>query len=596
MKTHRRAFVLSLILLLVFAATRPAHASAYDAKPKLVVILVLDQFRGDYLPRYQADFKTPNGFNLFLKQGANFTDCYFDYANTMTAPGHSTIGTGAYTDGHGIAVNDWWDLSRSTTHTVSSVDDEDYKPVGLPAATGSAQAGQRMGASPRNLLASTLGDEVVLATRGESKLYGISLKDRAAILTSGHASNGAFWLDQQSGRFITSTYWMRQLPAWASSFNDSGRIAQAYSEAGVPATSSFYNKVGPTPAAVAYELDFAKALIQNEKLGRHDVTDVLTISISSTDMLGHQVGPDSPMQRAMIDAVDVDLDGFFTWLGNNVDGGLPNVWVALTADHGVAPSPTEAAKLGMPAVALDMPKIYASVNAAVNQRFTPGQKIAYLLPGGELPYISIDPRPFKNMNVGEEAAEQGVGLALAEAMSSNAIAAPAVPKDARSPQDASLVRRPEQEPVGKASDVRLPPQPLLRHVYTKVQMAVGQIPETAYGNLLLHSYSPNGGWWVFATFGMYELQIGAPGSTSHFSPYSYDRHVPLAFFGAPFAPGTYHGRVEPIDIAATLASLLGVNQPSASTGHVLTQAIKQQRSDAPDEILTGTAASQGATK
>ena len=157
--------------------------------PKLVVVLVIDQFRGDYLERYRDDFKTANGFNLFLKRGAYFTDCYYDYANTMTAPGHSTIGTGAYTNGHGISLNEWWDLKRSTTHVVSSVEDEHYAIVGDPGS-------KEVGASPRNELASTLGDEVVLATKGESKLFGISLKDRAAILTSGHASNGAFWLDR----------------------------------------------------------------------------------------------------------------------------------------------------------------------------------------------------------------------------------------------------------------------------------------------------------------------------------------------------------------------------------------------------------------
>ena len=558
MKNLRRAFTLSLCLLLASCAIPAANASAYNAKPKLVVILVLDQFRGDYLPRYQADFKTPNGFNLFLKRGASFDDCYFDYANTMTAPGHSTIATGAYTDGHGIAENDWWDLSRSTTHTFSSVDDENYQLVGVPAdGAGEMAQEQRMGASPRNLLASTLGDEVVLATKGESKLYGISLKDRAAILTSGHASNGAFWIDQKSGRFITSTYWMSTLPAWASSFDEGGRIAETYKEAGVPATASFYSKVGPTPAAVSYELDFAKALIQNEKLGRHDVTDVLTISISSTDMLGHAVGPDSPRQRAMIDAVDVDLNNFFGWLDKNVDGGLPNVWVALTGDHGVAPSPYAAAKLGMPSAALDMSSVYAALDAALNQRFTPGQKIAYMLRGGELPYLEIDPRPFERAHVSEADAEQAVAEALGPALATTTMPVPQGPRGSRLPQ-----------------------QPLLRHAYTKVQVAAGDVPRTEFGRLLLHSYSTNGGWWVFANFGMYELQGSKAGGTTHFSPYSYDRHVPLAFFGAPFAPGTYHGRVEPVDIAATLASLLGINQPSASIGRVLTQAVKPGWADA----------------
>src|SRR5882672_6598127 len=115
-----RAFVALLIILaILLPGAVPVRADAYHGTPKLVVVLVIDQFRGDYLDRYRDDFKTANGFNLFLKRGANFTDCYYDYANTMTAPGHSTIGTGAYTNGHGISLNEWWDTKRSTTHTVT---------------------------------------------------------------------------------------------------------------------------------------------------------------------------------------------------------------------------------------------------------------------------------------------------------------------------------------------------------------------------------------------------------------------------------------------------------------------------------------------
>src|SRR6202046_5645617 len=210
-----------LLAGLIFGvAVGSARGDASHAKPKLVVVLVLDQFRGDYLDRFRDDFKTANGFNLFLKRGAYFTDCYYDYANTMTAPGHSTIGTGAYTNGHGISLNEWWDLKRSTTHPVTSVEDERYAIVG-------DSTSKEPGASPRNQLASTLGDEVVLATQGKSKLFGISLKDRAAILTSRHASKGAFWLDHSSGKFITSTYWGPNLPAWAQAFNNSDRADQA---------------------------------------------------------------------------------------------------------------------------------------------------------------------------------------------------------------------------------------------------------------------------------------------------------------------------------------------------------------------------------
>ncbi len=548
---------LSALLLLLAPATvvLSARADAYHAKPKLVVILVIDQFRGDYLDRYRDDFKTANGFNLFLKRGAYFTDCYYDYANTMTAPGHSTIGTGAYTDGHGISLNDWWDLKRSTAHPVSSVEDERYAIVGDPDS-------KDVGTSPRNELASTLGDEVVLATGGKSKLFGISLKDRAAILTSGHASNGAFWLDHASGKFVTSSYWETQLPAWAQAFNQSGRAGQALREANAR-PGHFYDDVGKSPASVSYLLDFAKSLVAGERLGSHDVTDVLTISISSTDILGHLVGPDAPEQRAMIDAVDVDLDGFFTWLDKHVDGGMGNVWVALTGDHGIAPLPSIAAKEGIPAATFDLQKLDQELNLRLNQRFSPGKKTNYLL-GGEMPYRELDPRPFEQAKVTEVEAEQAVAAMLPEAL------------------EATLP--PEADGVSKQ---RLAPRPLIRRVYTRVQMAAGELPATEEGRRILHSYSPNGGWYVMISPGMYELST--PRGTNHFSPYSYDRHVPLAFYGSAFMPGTYHDHVAPVDIAATFASLLRVNQPSACVGNVLTKALRPEpatRQERSERVIT----------
>src|ERR1700679_3669451 len=155
----RKALAAALAALISLLPVVPARADAYYATPKLVIVLVIDQFRGDYLDRYRNDFKTPSGFNLFLKRGAYFTDCYYDYVNTETAPGHSSIGTGAYSNGHGIALNNWWDLSRNTDHAVSSVEDERYEIVG-------DHGPEDIGTSPRSELASTLGDEVALATKG----------------------------------------------------------------------------------------------------------------------------------------------------------------------------------------------------------------------------------------------------------------------------------------------------------------------------------------------------------------------------------------------------------------------------------------------
>ena len=535
----RRTLSLALIVALT---TTTAFGSAYDAKPKLVVILVLDQFRGDYLNRFRDDFKTPNGFNLFLKRGAYFPECYYDYANTMTAPGHSTIGTGAYTNGHNIAVNDWWDLSRSTTHQFSSVDDPDYPLVG-------ASSKPETGASPRNELASTIGDEVVLSTGGKAKLFGISLKDRAAILTSGHAAQGAYWIDHATGHFESSTYYMASLPQWVVDFNTHGRPDQARKEANVP-TGDFYDKIGDSPAAVSYELDFAKALIQSESLGHDDVTDVLTISISSTDILGHEVGPDSPLQRTMIDAVDTDLNDFFTFLDTHVDGGLANVWVSLTGDHGVAPSPLAAAQERMPAATFSSSALNKELDHQLNAKLSHNETLKFVL-GGELPYIQLDARTFQHFNIDEADAER--------------IAAELLPAALDATQPAALKAAPNSRALRPAA---------IRRIYTKVQIAAGNVPNTEEGRLILHSFTTNGGWWLMLSPGMYQMSGHETTGTTHFSPYSYDRHVPLAFFGTPFIPGTYLQRTAPVDIAATFAALLGVNQPSACVGRVVTEALK----------------------
>ena len=560
---HPRArFLLALLssiatLLLAFLLPSAAPAQAYVGRPKLIVIVVIDQFRGDYLNRDQAKFKG-RGFKLFMDEGAWFTDCYYDYANTKTAPGHATIGTGAYTDGHGIESNDFWDASRSSEHKVSSVEDERYQLVDLPAASipanqpGAPDTALKyvIGASPLNLRATTFGDELRLATQGRSRVYGISLKDRAAILPAGQSANGAFWIDTSSGQFTTSTYYMEHLPEWARAFNASGRIAQAERESLVEGTTQFYELVGRMPAANRYELDFAKALITSEKLGQNGVTDLVVVSLSANDIQGHQFGPDSDSEEQMILSLDRDLDSFFGWLDQSV--GLKNVWLALSADHGIAPIPGEAAKLGIHAAAVNMQAVYASVNAGLNARFSPGKKADYLMPGPDLPYIVLNRKSFEAAGIGEKAAEDAVAELLPGAVAG---LAPHV--------DDAL---PAQH--------RLPPAPQFAGAYTRLELAHGQLPPSELGRLLAHSYAEHGNWFVMLLLGAYQMEGTSWGGTTHFSPWSYDRHVPLAFYGEPFMPGEYRGRVGPVDMAATFASLAGVNQPSAAVGRVLTEALK----------------------
>lgn len=577
MNCFRRFFIAVAACALV--APSLAHAQAYVAKPKLIVLVVIDQFRGDYLERDHAKFQG-RGFRLFTDQGAWFTDCYYDYANTKTAPGHATLGTGAYSDGHGIDSNEWWDAARSNDVQVSSVQDERYKLVDVPAnAIPANQPGAPdgaatflVGSSPVNLRATTFGDEIRLATQGRARVFGVSLKDRAAILPAGQTANAAYWLEQATGVFTTSTYYMQHLPKWAQEFNAGGERAEIERRANVDAdTTQFFELVGRTPAANDYELDFAKALIEGEKLGQNDVTDVLVVSLSANDIQGHQFGPDSDSEEQMILALDKSLDNFNSWLDQKI--GLNNVWLALSADHGVAPVPGEAAKLGVRATAIPMHKVYENLNAALNERFNkrkPGVQAAapmeFLLPGPDLPYIILDKRSFEKLHIDEKTAEDAVAELLPAAV-------------------AKLDQHPlPQLKLGQTvamvpSEERLDPAPRLQYVFTRLQLAASQLPPSDFGRIIAHSYVTHGNWSVMAIFDGYQMQgSGAFAGTTHFSPWSYDRHIPLAFYGAPFVPGEYHERVAPVDLAVTFTSLAGVNLPSAAVGRVLNEAIKPELS------------------
>jgi hypothetical protein len=526
-------FFLPLAVVLILLFKPFTFASAYNARPKLVVVIVIDQFRGDYLERYRDQFGE-GGFRLLLDHGANFTDCNYDYANTRTAPGHATLFTGAYTNGHGIASNEWWDQKKKKM--VTSVEDDGAQLVGLAA----NEVKDKAGASPRNLLADTIGDELKLATQGKSRVFTVSLKDRAAVLSGGFAADIAFWIDSKSGAWITSTYYRSDLPKWVQDFNTANRAAKywdhdwknangdvmrstAHRKGKDGTDAGFYEVIGSTPLANEYEFEFAKELALYEKLGAGQATDLLVVSLSANDILGHQVGPDSPEMAAMALALDRELADFFTFLGHQV--GLADTWIALSADHGISALPDTAKKLRIPAANLDAHKLESQINDALTAKFSPGHATNYIKL--DYPDAWLDQDAFAVVHAKEHDAEAAVGEAMKQAG--------------------------------------------LHDYFTKSQLAEGEAPDTALGKKFLHSYTPEGGWYVMGVPGIYA--VGSSRGTDHASPYTYDTHVPLAFYGLPFRPGTYRTPVEPVDLAATLASLLGINAPTHAVGRVLSEAI-----------------------
>ncbi len=519
-----------LCVALVLRSAVIAWGSAYNAQPKLVVIIIIDQFRGDYLERARAQL-TEGGFRLLMDRGAYFNDCNYDYANTVTAPGHATLLTGTYTNDHGIMANEWWDPVGK--RSISSVSDKNVNLLGAPGE----------GASPHNLQSSTLGDELKLATQGKSRVFAISLKDRAAILSGGFASNAAYWIDKRSGLWVSSSYYMKDLPAWVQGFN-AGKRADKYwnlewkdssgkllgSTARPAAGGSFYDIVGATPFANDYELEFARELLTQEKMGEGPSTDLLIISLSASDLVGHRLGPESPAGRAMALALDHQLADFFGYLGRQF--GLADTWIVLTSDHGAAPTPSYSNRLRIPGRRYPEPQLRKQINAELAARFSPGKSADYV-PFMYWPQVFLDENVFRAANIGETQAESAVGEVLKK--------------------------------LGA------------RGYHTRTQLSRGEVVLDRIGRKYLHSYSSLPSWYVLAVPAPFEISTITDPAT-HGAPYTYDTHVPLAFFGLPFQPGVYRTPCEPVDMAVTLASLLGINAPTHAVGRVLTEAVAERPS------------------
>jgi predicted AlkP superfamily pyrophosphatase or phosphodiesterase len=539
-----------LALLLIFFLLLPAFGTAYQNRPKLIVVIIIDQFRGDYLLRNYDRFGK-GGFRLLMDQGAYFSDCHYDYVNTRTAPGHATLFTGAYSDGHGIGGNEWWD--PSLRKVVTSVEDAHYETLKPGGST-------ETGVSPHNLMADTIGDELKLATGGKSKVFGISLKDRAAALPVGYSANAAYWIDHDDGAWESSNYYMKALPQWVVNYDAAGptkkylnqewkdadgtvldTTAPAVNAAGQPL--GFYDVVGKTPFANDYEFDFAKELIQQEKLGNGPTTDLLSISLSANDILGHRTGPDSPKMTAMALALDHQLAEFFTFLNRQI--GLDNVWIGLSADHGIAPLVDDAQAMRIPGGYLDE----SSMAQQINQRLA-----------GRFPQLKGGPRCLR----------PGDAQRLHREDTPDFVAWMTWPIAYLCKDDFDAVRVSEADAEQMVGDV-FKQVGILRAFYTRAQLTQGQLPATPYGQEYLHSRSQYGGWYVLGQ--PTPFYIGSPAGTDHSTGYSYDTHVPLAIYGAPFHPGTYRSHSEPIDMVATFSVLLGIERPTHSVGRVLTEAL-----------------------
>lgn len=539
-------------VLLASTAVVCAHAGSTQAAVKLLVQITVDQLRGDMLPRFRDRFGS-SGFRYLMDGGVYFANAHYQHATTFTAVGHATLYTGGHTAHHGIVGNEW--IDSTTGRLVSCVGDPDYPLIGSDPA---AQNGR----SPRRLTSSTIGDELVMSSVGEAKSFSVSFKDRAAIIPAGHLGK-AFWYSPSTGKFVSSTYYYDEYPSWADLWNRKG-VAEAYRHEpwellrgsgdylfrnqddrsfeksykklgrtfphpldNVKGTE-FYASLAFTPYADAVTVSFAKDLVRGEELGQDDTTDVLALSFSSTDRIGHAFGPNSLEYEDNLLRLDDLLANLFRFIDDYV--GLGNTLIVLAADHGGAPAPEHAENLGFEAGRLDPAEIIASSNSALKQRFGIEEDLvlAFTNPG-----LYLDLQMLGELGLQVSAVETAIRDAL---MGMKGIALAITRSD--------LLR-------GQIDD-----SPTTRRVSRAFH-------SKRSGNVIIVQ---DQFWHLYPDPNKY--------TATHGSPFSYDTFVPILWRGTGVEPRTVYRSVAPADIAPSVAAFLGIKPPSGSVGNLLHEVLK----------------------
>ena len=507
-----RNFFTVPLLAAAVAASVPAAT-----KPKLILAVVIDQFRYDYLTRFRSSYT--GGLSQLLAKGSVFTNAHYDHFPTVTAIGHSTFMSGATPAISGIIANDWFD--RGSGKTVTSVTDKTTKILG-----GKGEGG----ASPRRLLVSTLGDELKIAN-GNTRVIGISLKDRSAILPAGHMADGAYWFDGSDGTFVSSNYYFPDLPGWVRDFNaarpadkyvgaewKSGDGKVVYKKMAPTADAAFYKSIPATPYSNELIEAFSERAISAEHLGRHDSTDLLAVSFSGNDYVGHDFGPDSPQVRDMAIRVDHLLGELFQYLDKEV--GMANVVVVLTADHGGAPIPEVSTARKMPGGRMTAGVIQSTVQTKLTEQYGEGKWV--ISPSEHSLYLNLALMLEKKLN--------------------------------------------QTEVIESAADAALTIPHVFR-AYTRDQLSRGGLAADQIGRRVFNGFYGQRGPDIMVLLEPNWL-FGAKGTT-HGTGFGYDTHVPIIFMGPGIKAGSFHQRIAPNDVAPTLATLLAVETPNGSVGRVL---------------------------
>lgn len=534
----------AIILFLTVFSTIQAQQELN--RPKIVVGLVMDQMRWDYLYRYYDRYSETGGFKRMLNQGFTCENTYIPYTPTVTACGHSTIYTGSVPALSGITGNFWWDNDQM--RGVYCTEDKTVNTVGSNSNQGKM--------SPRNMLVTTICDELRLATNFQSKVIGVAIKDRGGILPAGHSANAAYWYDNSAGKWITSTYYMNELPKWVAEYNNQ-KIVDSFYEKGwtllypestylqstadeknyesKPFGSKFpydlknfigkdYGKISTTPMGNSLTLDFAKKALINEQLGADNITDFLAISFSSPDYIGHTFGPNSVEAEDGFLRLDRELGDFFDFLDAKIGKGQYTAF--LSSDHGAAHVPEFMQENRLPGGRIFMSTVTGNLNKALNEKY----KIANIIVSDEnyqvhlnhpaLDSAKLDKTEIINWIIQKLLAEPGIDRAFS---------------------------------LKELNNIPLP---------------------STVRKMLNNSYYPRRNGDIQFILKPNYIDAWNNTGTTHGLWNPYDSHIPLLWYGWGIRQGKTNRDTYMTDIAPTLGALLHIQMPNGSIGEVITEVLK----------------------
>ncbi|MES3038970.1 MAG: alkaline phosphatase family protein [Bdellovibrionota bacterium] len=497
MKIQKRfSIYLILVIHCMSCFSHALSSKSYGDKPSLVVILVIDQFRSDDLTKLVFKKEGTGGLDYLAKNGAWFPFAEFESLQNMTCPGHATIFTGSQPASHGIGINEWYDPKiRGLTYCVQ--DDKD-------------------GFSPRRLRTTTVGDELKLSNSA-SKVISISLKDRSAIMLGGHSANYALWFNQKSTLWETSKYYKEgKLPTWTEKINVGLKS---------PGGNFESKNVKSAEAATKATLDLAVQALEKEGLGKNVTSDVLAVSLSSHDILGHDFGPNSSEIKEFTDIQNVLIGKFIDSLKKHM-GNLDKTLIVLTSDHGIPPVIEVSRHNHIEADRMNTESLVTKINRELEKKFKAPSP--WIVAAKNLHFF-FNQEQLNKQNVPVEKLESEIKTILAD-------------------------------------------EAMVELIYTKTDFKNGKFPPGVVGQQLKNSFiSDQSGDFILVLKPFHFQKM--LNLVTHESGWSYDRNVPLVFLGKNIKPGVYTN-ANIVDIAPTVSFLLGILPPAKSEGRVLSEIFK----------------------